>query len=91
MSFVTILIVNYSGSLKKCFALDLGFLMFISSFGGDLELIFQIFNEGFQYLIHHPQSVRFGPKFTILREKWRKAHLCLTANCNGYKQQQGRK
>ena len=40
---------NYSGTPKKYFAIDLGFLMFISSFGGDLEFISQTFNEGFQY------------------------------------------
>ena len=48
---------NYSGTPKKWFALDLGFRMFISSFGGDLEFFLHTFYEGFQYLIPHPQSV----------------------------------
>ena len=56
-----------------------------------LRIHFANFQWGIPVLNPHPQSVRFWPKITILWEKWRKAHLCLTANCNGYKQQQGRK
>ena len=72
VSFVAIL-WELSWDSEKCFALDLGFLMFISSFGDDLEFILHTFNKGSQYFIPHPQSVRFGPKITILWEKWRKA------------------
>ena len=56
VSFVAILWELFWDS-EKCFALDLGFLMFISSFGDDLEFILHTFNKGSQHFIPHPPTV----------------------------------
>ena len=88
VSFVTILWELFWDSIK-CFAFDLGFFYVHIKLWWWLRIHFAHFQWGIPVLNPPPTVCKIlANDFYTLR---RKDHLCLTANCNGYKQEQGRK